>query len=112
MSNKTYYKRKTLGLCPICGKENDREDRISCSACREKQSACQAEYLSRMTDEEKDARRRYMREHAKKRRDALRAQGRCAECGMPCPETYTCKACRQRANEQRLRRKQEKGARP
>lgn len=40
-SNYRYHKLQDAGLCPVCGKERDREDRAHCTACREKKNAKQ-----------------------------------------------------------------------
>lgn len=37
MLNKTYERRRTLGLCPICGKEREDDRYIYCGKCREKE---------------------------------------------------------------------------
>ncbi len=72
-----YRKRKSLGLCPICGKSRESENKLLCDYCADRQQQNSKKYWIQGGDDKRNALR------AEKKRAAVEyLGGQCVDCGL------------------------------
>ena len=98
-ATKLYRSRKAAGLCPMCGKERDDQEKAICSKCRAYHREKYHQTMERITPAKKKAllirksRNQYQR--TLKRRE----QGLCVRCGAESPDHWLCEACSEKRKE-------------
>ena len=102
-------KRIAAGLCSRCGKAGAAPGRKLCCACLAKDREAAARQRARLTPEELEKRREYLREWGRKTHALRRKAGICLACGKEdaAPGRVHCPACleriRESANKKRTR---------
>ena len=94
--NKALYNaRKEAGLCARCGKEPVRKGHVMCAQCEADIAEWHYAKKAQLTPEEREAYLARERARNQARRDRLKAQGMCIDCGK-CPTEggkLRCKTC-------------------
>lgn len=90
----TYSRRKEAGLCPKCGGERDREDRVTCSKCRLFFKGAYRVFCKTRTEEEHRLFNMKKNMTQKALNTRRRSAGLCVRCGAPSPDHWHCEACR------------------
>lgn len=68
-------RRKAAGVCPLCGCEIDRPDRVHCRGCREQHNGYRRAWNAKH--------REHRRAYAVTRYHSLKAAGLCVDCRRP-----------------------------
>lgn len=94
---------KKQGLCASCGKVRVYGDEVHCPECRAKRANSANKCRSRHSDE----RRIKARAYNKKRRERLKAEGKCISCGkrVCLPTSPYCAICFQKKHDHYLKQK-------
>ena len=90
-----YHARKEAGLCARCGKAPVRKGHVMCVQCEADIAEWHYAKKAQLTPEEREAYLARERARNRVRRDRLKAQGLCIDCGK-CPTEggkLRCKAC-------------------
>ena len=87
-----YHKRKALGICTHCGRNEAEPGHVECKKCRIKHQLCE----QKRRDSDREAFRKYRRERMRQRKVEARANGLCPRCCKePADKGYkTCWRCR------------------
>ena len=106
--NKALYNaRKEAGLCARCGKSPVRKGHVMCAQCEADIAAWHYAKKAQLTPEEREAYLARERARNQARRDRLKAQGLCIDCGEHPTECgkLRCKACAAKHNRETHERK-------
>lgn len=95
----TYYLRKSLNICPGCGKYSVPESETYCPECKAKNANWYNKYYEENKEKVLDANKK----SSKKRKQRLAEQGLCVRCGKRATAdgAKECRICREKQNEQR-----------
>lgn len=103
-----YYYLKSLGVCTRCGREDVFPGHVHCPSCMEKTQKKSRAYYRRLSDEDRELRRKKKNEYDKKRYQQRKAEGLCVACGKKAVKGIFCIECyvkNKKKNQKRARKK-------
>lgn len=103
-----YYYLKSLGVCTRCGREDVFPGHVCCPSCMEKQQKKNRDYYHRLSDEDRELRRKKKNEYDKKRYQQRKAEGLCVACGKKAFKGIFCIECYVKNKKKNQKRAQKK----
>lgn len=103
-----YYYLKSLGVCTRCGREDAFPGHVHCPSCMEKNQKKSRAYYRRLSDEDRELRRKKKNEYDKKRYQQRKAEGLCVACGKKAVKGIFCIECYVKNKKKNQKRAQKK----
>lgn len=103
-----YYYLKSLGVCTRCGREDVFPGHVHCPSCMEKIQKESRAYYRRLSDEDRELRRKKKNEYDKKRYQQRKAEGLCVACGKKAVKGIFCIECYVKNKKKNQKRAQKK----